>query len=251
MFNFKISIIISIIGFVLIFFMNIIRGNILFIVLSRSLIYGILVFGVTFGIYYVFKNILGVEFNIKDTFNRKDASEKASVDIIVDDEIKKDDVGEEVVLENSNIETGSDIHENNIDEDGAGSKIQENNIDENEIGNDKVSKELDKEEAQEIFEDKNNKPTDEDKFFTESNDLEELNKDDVKIESNKDISSIDNLQDEVPDFGELDYDDNKFEENNDHKSNGDTTKSLKDRIGFDVPFQDVAKAIRTKLNEGE
>ena len=192
MFNFKISIIISIIGFVLIFFMNIIRGNILFIVLSRSLIYGILVFGVTFGIYYVFKNILGVEFNIKYTFNRKDASEKASVDIIVDDEIKKDDVGEEVVLENSNIETGSDIHENNIDEDGAGSKIQENNIDENEIGNDKVSKELDKEEAQEIFEDKNNKPTDEDKFFTESNDLEELNKDDVKIESNKDISSIDN-----------------------------------------------------------
>lgn len=78
--NFQIPIIGGIVTFFLVLILNIVNGNSFLMLFVRSLISAVLVFGVLFGVFYVFKDILKIDIN---------ATEKGdvnTVDVSVGDE---------------------------------------------------------------------------------------------------------------------------------------------------------------------
>ena len=74
MLNFKIPVYTGISGFIIILFINIIKGNALFVILFRSFFYGILVFAVFFFILFVFKKYLNLDIKADEVNDFKDSS---------------------------------------------------------------------------------------------------------------------------------------------------------------------------------
>lgn len=265
-------------GFILVLLINIIRGNSFLIIFSRSFIYGALTFGVLFGISYYFTQVLGVEF---DALNKKEEKENESVDIVVgdDNENEIDDEIEEVSIK-GDVETVSEKGENEeIEEDNydVSQNVEEGDYEKEKIAvEEPKSKESDYEKPEESEEpaDLEDRDQKEDVFDDE---LKEEKIEDDDFESKDSENNMDNELDKVermgsptgdatgsPTSSELDdidasaedfshlndmETDNEEENLKEEDSDGHKQKSLKDSIGVDVSFEEVAKAIRTKLRE--
>lgn len=88
--NFKIPVVGSAFVFVLILILNIANGNSFPILLLRSLISALFVFGILFGVAYVFKSILKIDF----TNEPKSEPDENRVDVSVGDETLEGDFNE-------------------------------------------------------------------------------------------------------------------------------------------------------------
>ncbi len=229
MFNFKIPIYAGTIGFVLILITNILKRNSLFVVFFRSFFYGVLVFGIILGIYFILNKFLNIDFNIDNTKPDEDEEEeKGNVDILVGkDDLKTDYeeeenevINEEELKENENVKIENEKEENEI-----------NPLDDFIIKEEK----LEKKSTIDNIEDNISELPEENKIFESEDGLINDN-----IRENK-INEIDDLSLEENSFQEKETYNNK-------KSKGDF---LKGKIGIDVSYEDLAKAIRTKIKRDE
>ena len=115
----KIPLISGIIGFLLILLVNIIQGNSFLVIISRSLFYGSLTFGIIFGIKFVFNNFLNINFNSdnqENNSNNEGETEKEeetnSVDFVIGNENERSEAGKEVNLEN---DSGNEFEKERIE----------------------------------------------------------------------------------------------------------------------------------------
>ena len=139
--NFKIPIYTGICGFIIILFINIIKGNALLVTILRSFFYGALVFGVFFCILFVFKKYLNFNFKADEIKDFKDEEEKPNVDIVVgQDEAKENFIKEEG--DNANLFNNIDENRENVKEnenDFINQKEAGQEIDSNDIKDDAVN----------------------------------------------------------------------------------------------------------------
>ena len=87
--NLKIPGISSVIGFFIIFIINLAKGNSFGLATLRSIIYGVFVFGIFYGLAFLFQNVLSIEQGYKKDDEKEDGErneEQSKVNIVVDDE---------------------------------------------------------------------------------------------------------------------------------------------------------------------
>lgn len=226
MFNFKTPIYAGIIGFFLIFITNFVKKNSLFVIFFRSFFYGILVCGLILGIYFILKKFLNIDFdnsNAKqDTDENIEEDEKANVDIL----IGKDDAGEDD--ENATFNANEVIGNVNVGtEDGV------NPIDDFALKEDKINT-------------SDNFDYSVDEVFHENKIAE--NNDDLIGDDNKEDTLEENKSNE---FDDLSLDEDNFREKDDYNKKKSKEDILKKKIGVDVSYEDLAKAIRTKIKRDE
>jgi hypothetical protein len=270
--RFKVPIIAGLIGFLLIVLINILKGNTIGITLLRSLIYGGLTFGVFFGIDYYFKEVLGVEISLKSLMGDVEKS-KGKVDIYATDdevnngvnkkavtnveEIKEDEAeydeskkGEEEVVFNDKEEFGT--VDESLDEEVAVDYSEENG---------RSSEASEKEESETGEEAASEADDEEENGYGKYNgksikDMEELDKVDTidykgngtSLENEEYTGDESNIDDSSVTEEEVDYE--QYNVKSTDKGHG-KPKTLKDHIGADVSFDDVVKAIRTKMKEDD
>ena len=238
----KVPIIIGVIGFVLIFIINLIVGNTFLVSIARSFFYGFTVFGITYGIAFVFKNYLGIDLE----FNKiNDKDDESIVDIVVGNEdndehkeIEDADESETQYQYSPDMNDAEGVEGDNAKKDFS----EESNFDSSEFDlkynneNKESSKEPNEYEAE----------IDSDNEVLESvNDKEEI--EDVVGAESDESESLDRLSD-------LSYDSERVEDDNystEDENSEMSSEALKKKIGVDVSFEDVAKAIRTKLKSNE
>lgn len=210
--------------FVLFFIINIIAGNGFFTIFLRSLISGGIVFGMIMGLIFLYEKYLISELQESDVDNK---AEDQNVDILLDDEkteeapnINENTNNEETQFSfDSNFESTSDL--DNI-ETSINEKDESMNK-KSDTGNDNFSDDL-----------------------TKSDSTGELNLDDISTNIGKSDDGYSFDSDDTNDYSN----DESSEQSIDYSEyKGGEGKTLKDKIGFDVSYDDVAKAIRTKFKE--
>ncbi|OHD11728.1 MAG: hypothetical protein A2086_09770 [Spirochaetes bacterium GWD1_27_9] len=181
----KIPLIGSIIIFIIIFFMNILNGNSFSVLIVRSLISGLIVFGLLFGVIFFLKDILKIDFSTQTPKDNTENPSDNKVDFVVGDE-----------------------------EEGSGDSLLNSNS---------------------------------------SN----FNQDEENITTSDDgggFSSIssDNKFDESIDSGVSDFNAGDTTGFGNISSSGDSgQRNIKDVLGFDASPEELAKAIKTKMNKDE
>lgn len=247
MFNIKIPLYAGIIGFILIVFINIIKGNTLFIIFSRSLFYGLIVFGVFFGILFVLKRYLDIDFEVESVDDLNNEEESSNIDITVGEEELKEKAANEERINSGlfdNIEDNEELDDESL------------NYNENKKENFNT---IDEEEIEKNDEDDFNKV----KFldneeFTENSG--KINEDDERIKEfgdesksiNADNTEEHNIEhDNTYELNELSLDEDSIIEEDESTKKTASAKSIKDKIGVEVSYEDLVKAIRTKIKRDE
>jgi len=229
--NFKVPAISGGIGFVLIFFINMIVGNSFFVIFTRSLLYGVIVFSVFLGVIILFKNYLSV-----DSEEREVAEEKAkpNIDITVDDQVFDDKTGKEInldlddefVKDDEAIFAGESLEEEPGDIESNAAKTENKNA----------------ADSKSSFK---NEDIDEIVNLREQNIPEAGTKESEEVK--EEVDSSDLSSDSADSFFNLNED--KAGEPVGSDKDLDAEKSIKSKIGINVSFEEVAKAIRTKIKE--
>ncbi|MBN2545421.1 MAG: hypothetical protein JXB50_06470 [Spirochaetes bacterium] len=230
----QIPLITASIFFIMIFAVNIFK-NTLFVTISRSVFSGVFVFFIIFGIIYLFKFILKIDVDDTGTLTSESEDEEPSVDITLDDETGAES---NIDYKNTNIITDGDeniaeIYNPEDTETYDNVSAEELSLDSENI--DDIEK-LDKESSEQAA-----------KIESKNNDLnkQELkeNKEEKEIKEDKGIMDTEDYNiDEIVKNPE--DDDFEYYPNDDLD---DAEKPLKDRLGFDVSYEDLAKAIRTEM----
>lgn len=230
--NFKVPGIISSVIFVLIFFINIIVRNSFFVIFTRSLISAALTFGITFGIIFLFKNVLNVEWSneILDSSDSISNNKGQSVDILA---------GENDTTDISSYDDSTDLDDDdNIGELKSVDDLDDDNIGELEaIDDDKVSDNISSDSISDASIGSDN----------------QIGKEDMGVE---DLEFIEDGEDVplIPGADEELLDNNANEDNNTTiKDTGISSDEfvdlMKEKIGQDATSKETAKAIRTMLNK--
>jgi hypothetical protein len=247
--NFKIPSISGAIGFILIFFINIIVGNTFFVVITRSLLYGGIVFAVFFALVFLFRNFLSDAALDKDTVETKDKKNEG-VDITVSDEEFDEKITEkldeeiDLNLDNDLAKEDGDftLNENIVEEKSevADPILQENAINKNEKvvddsddGSYSIEKIKDHEEKEDSEETQFSALS-----INEGNKIKNEENSSEIIDDNKEIDDI---------YFSLGNESSKGSKSTDKDI--DVEKSIKSKIGQNVSFEEVAKAIRTKMKD--
>lgn len=257
MLNFKIPIYTGITGFIIILFINIIKGNSILVILLRSFFYGTLVFGVFFCVIFIFQKYLNLSFDTDETDNFKNEEESPNVDIMAGEESLDDNIIEDKI-NNIDSYTDADIDTETDDH------IDENkNIDINKENNEKevnVQDNFDNEISSDNFKDNINEEIITEKNIEKDDSAENNN---VKTEDLKgEIKTVDEFSDNnQPDLelendnthelDELSLDDEKYIEDNEYAGSKNEGSGVKEKLGMDVSYEELAKAIRTKLKRDE
>jgi hypothetical protein len=210
----KLPIIAGIAGFLIIFFVNIIGGNSFFVVFFRSLIYGAVTFGVFYGVRFIFKDFLNLNLTPGEEnteFAEKEESEN-TVDFVIGAEENEEAAGGETSL-------GGSVLDERFKDD-AKTETATASIDETP---------------------EEEKP----KVDSSQFDFDDLS---IKQEEKGQEAPAENAKD---DYSGLSFEEEDKGEALKEPSGGnmeDPGEALKKRIGADVSFEDVAKAIRTKMS---
>lgn len=237
-FNFKIPIIGAIIIFFLIFFINLIVGNSFFVILLRSIVSGLVTFGVIFGVVFYFQNYLELTLE-----NKEETKDKPNIDIVLDDEN----------AEGIDNKFADSFEENATQVDGLNSTGL-NGLEENQEEDELVEqfsdekKSTDKSIDQTAF-DNINLNINEDNINLGSN-LDNVDENNIEFikDNYKEEEMKSNEQDSDDYYSSFDLDDSKTEDN-EAEIYEDLGDSFKKKIGHKVSFEDAAKAVRTKMRE--
>ena len=211
-------------------------------------------FIVIFGILFIFKKYI-INIEVDEVNNFKDEDKNSNVDIIVGEEDSEDNyVKEEGNNTNlfDNIEISSNDNINNND------NININN--ENELSDNqyKIIENIEKEGNDNIFKQEINE-----EILETGNEESTINKTqenveglDEEIKSNgNEIIDQPNLRIENDNMHELDdelsLDEENFNEDNDFAGIKTEGSAVKQKFGMDVSYEELAKAIRTKLKRDE
>jgi|GEM_PF-4337374 len=200
--------------------LNIIAHNSIFVIIFKSLLSGIFIAGITFGIVVFFTKYLGMDFDNINNDEMKDNTDPM-VDIVVDDNIninnEENDMDNDFnVMENNNKLSSGDNKDNSSNDDTLG---------DNDFGND--------------YNDEN-----ENNNVETGDDSNKITEDDTKID-------LENIDGDLSDSFSLDEDGNDADNGNAIDESDDIDVELKDKVGFEVSFEDVAKAIRTKMRDDD
>ncbi len=233
---------------ILIFLINIFK-NTLFVTVSRSILTGALVFIIIYGIMYLFKNVLRLDADTAETRAPEAENEEPSIDIMLDDEsgaADKINYNKANIIEDGD-ENAAEIYNTSDTENYDNVSVEELSLDSDHIDDiDKIESlkneqqpGLDKAESKKSASAKPEKTeyreTKAAKEIREDNDL--MDTEDYNMEE-----IVKNPENE--DFKNPEDDDFEYYPKDDLK---DTEKPLKDRLGFDVSYEDLAKAIRTEM----
>ncbi len=217
--------------FVLFFIINLAVGNTFGVIFLRSLISAAVVFALAFGFIFLLENYFDINFkDIGREAKTETPADKESVDIMLDDEEIAEKPGDEDTAGESN-DTQFEYNENSEDFTGD-IEVESAGGDEPDVSSNSSTGETDE------YEQENNPD--------KSGEIGDLNLDNYSAniggsgddygfagaESSEDAGSNDTNQ-------SMDYSNIK----------PDDGRMLKDKIGFDISYDDVAKAIRTKLKE--
>jgi hypothetical protein len=214
------------ITFVLFFIINIIVGNGFFTIFLRALISSAIVFGMIMGLIFLYEKYLTSEMQMSDMDNK---SEDQNVDILLDDE-----EGEEASEVKDNINNNEETQfsfDSNFESTGDLDNVEVPITAKEELVNKKTDM------GNDNFSDD----------FIKNDSTGELNLDDISANIGK---SDDNYSFDGDDTNSYNNEESSEQpiDYSEYKGKGDG-KTLKDKIGFDVSYDDVAKAIRTKFKE--
>jgi len=99
--NFKIPLIGSVIIVVLLLIINLIQGNSLLATILRSLVSGVFVYGIIFGVHFVLVEVLKIDLSSSKEDNSAFHSDENKVDLTVNDDFSDENIAENVATRDS------------------------------------------------------------------------------------------------------------------------------------------------------
>jgi hypothetical protein len=229
---------------------NVVVGNSLFVTSVRSLLGGVIVFGLFIGIQYVFKNILEIDFSsIKDNGSaKKDQSDRPDV---------------EAELSGLQQEPAIDITIDDDDSENVGAFVP----DQGTAGNTANGDETVDETNQDSETDTSDSPEVTSTAVDEESLEETVAVEELKTSPTADggVNFADSSADVLPDINDLGLENidsmgsagssvdeiESVEDTGDYTPAPGVSKSVEETLGFDASFEDMAKAIRTKLKKDD